>query len=257
MAFDPSKVAPAERKRAERTGAIYGSDDVVAQTDVTLNAWARSGSFISGYGFRQVHAERLADLRTLHSAALVTRNEARAERKTTNVALHQAVHAGKDARNRARSTLFGVRNDIAMLGASEDVAVVNAIDTALARTQSAGGDPEALRQQLEELLGVARHERVKTELGDEAATLDSVLATSITAIETTRAAKARAPGTRTETDYIDFLEGLMIDLLRLARRAARAAARALGQPALADEFELNQLYRSTGSHKPKEPSPAV
>jgi hypothetical protein len=43
-------------------------------------------------------------------------------------------------------------------------------------------------------------------------------------------------------ERIDLLDGIVVELVRDARRAARSAARAQGQPEVAAAFELVKLY---------------
>jgi hypothetical protein len=56
-------------------------------------------------------------------------------------------------------------------------------------------------------------------------------------------------GTVAETEQLDQIDGLIVDLVRRARKAARSAARQMGQPALAKAFELDLLYGGTGGNK--------
>jgi len=256
MAFDLSSVSPAARERATRVGAGFGTDQVTEQTEITLGASARRAAVLAKNGFRASHHARLTDLQALHTEARVARENARAGRKTTNTNLQDAMKNGKSARGRARTNLESARGDLEMTGTPEAMALVNKIDGVLAVTSTAGADPEALRDQLMQLHGVFDDPKVQELLEGEAASVQTELSTCATALEVASASHAYPPGTSAETDHLNFIEGLIVDLLRLARRAARSAARALGQPALAEEFELRALYRS-GSSTPKQPSSGV
>jgi hypothetical protein len=54
---------------------------------------------------------------------------------------------------------------------------------------------------------------------------------------------------------MDLLDGLIADNVRDARRAARAASRALGRPEIARAFELTALYQGRRDRRPAEPPP--
>jgi hypothetical protein len=53
-----------------------------------------------------------------------------------------------------------------------------------------------------------------------------------------------------------MIDGLIVELTRDARRAARAAANELSRPALASAFELNALYGKPGAAV-EEPPPGT
>lgn len=81
------------------------------------------------------------------------------------------------------------------------------------------------------------------------APLATLLTNRIDALNVARAAKPRPHGTPAETELLDSIDGLIVELCRLARKAGRALARETSQPAIAKEFELDALYRSTGRKK--------
>jgi hypothetical protein len=255
MAVDPNRIAPVEKARLIRIGAGFGTADAQAQADITINAATEKLSLIRGHGFAEAKLVMLTEIRELSRTASVDREGARTDRKVTNAALLDATRAGKAARLRVRSNLEGARGDLAMFGGAAALPAVNAIDAALASTRTAGADAKALGEQLQQLHDLLAHATVRAAVGEEAGTLETELATCVTALEVARSANASARGTRTETEWIDLLDGLLVELVRAARRAARSAAKALGQPALADEFELNALYASTGRRTPSTPPP--
>jgi hypothetical protein len=53
-------------------------------------------------------------------------------------------------------------------------------------------------------------------------------------------------GTPVETMKLDLLDGIIVQQVRRARRAALAASKRLGNPALVEAFKLDKLYRSKG-----------
>lgn len=255
MAVDPNLIAPVEKARLIRIGAGFGSADTQAQADITINAATKQLSLIRGHGFPEAKLVMLTEVRELSRTASVDREGARTDRKVTNAALLDATRAGKAARLRVRNNLESARSDLAMFGGADAPAAANLIDGVLARTRTAGADAKALGEQLQQLHDTLANAAVRAAIGEEAATLETELATCVTALDVARSANASARGTRTETEWIDLLDGLLVELVRAARRAARSAAKALGQPALADEFELSALYASTGRRTPPSPPP--
>jgi hypothetical protein len=63
-----------------------------------------------------------------------------------------------------------------------------------------------------------------------------------------------ARGTRVETEQLDLLDGIIVTLVRNARKAARAAAKRLGKPSLVADFELTKLYEPRAEEAPAAPS---
>ncbi|MDI1480270.1 hypothetical protein [Polyangium sp. y55x31] len=56
-----------------------------------------------------------------------------------------------------------------------------------------------------------------------------------------------------ETETLDLIDGIIVSLTRTAREAADAAARELGEPALATAFELSTLHKRYAKKKAEEP----
>jgi hypothetical protein len=237
------EIAPAARARYIAIGRNFSSHDTLAQGDDTSRALAAHGSvlLLSGIGPRDI--ERLNDARAQLVAAGVTRTAAKAGVKTTSQAYLNALAAGKQARREAQAILLGARTDLADSGAADDA---QSIDNAINAGSSAGSDGATLRTQLQRLRDALATPAIATAAADRggAASVTAIDA-AITALRAAEAARPGGPGTPAETETLDLLDGIIVDICRRARRAARAAAKAQGSPALAEEFELRALYRST------------
>ena len=61
-------------------------------------------------------------------------------------------------------------------------------------------------------------------------------------------------GTPAETQLLDHLDGIIVGLVRRARKAGRSAADRLGDPAIATAFELSKLYGPSGNAKKNAPA---
>ncbi|MDI3290893.1 hypothetical protein [Polyangium sp. 15x6] len=88
--------------------------------------------------------------------------------------------------------------------------------------------------------------------GGAQAALD--LEAKATALRVAAKAKAEPKGTPVETETLDLIDGIIVSLARTAREAAEAAARELGEPAIATAFELSALYKRRGRKKADEPN---
>lgn len=252
MAFDPTLIAPEEKVRLRRIGASFGSSDALAQADVTLKYATKHISILPMHGFGPVQLAQLEDARAASIAQGVQRADTRTGRKVTKTALLDAMFAGKSVRMRARTIYTNARGTLAAAG--NQPASVRTIDSVLAATSSAGSDSDELATQMQQLQNLLTDTAIRGAVGEEVATaLETDLRTRRDALLIARGEGASTRGTPTDTDLIDLIDGVIVELVRAARRAARSAARELGQPAIADELQLNELYHTTG-RAPKTPS---
>ncbi|TKD03986.1 hypothetical protein [Polyangium fumosum] len=122
-------------------------------------------------------------------------------------------------RLRARSVLAGAKRVLLLSG---NIEAVHRIEVLLERESAAAEDAEGLEKR-----------------GGPQAALD--LDAKATALRDAAKAKAEPRGTPVETETLDLLDGIIVSLARTAREAAEAAARELGEPAVATAFELSAL----------------
>ncbi|HEY8428842.1 MAG TPA: hypothetical protein VIL20_10725 [Sandaracinaceae bacterium] len=241
MPVDPASVAPEARAQAIKIGEDFGSDDVLAQLDVSILNADKHAASLSSFGWPATQTQKLRDLRAMIRAALVQRAAAKAAKKVTNAALRQAVSEGKIARSAARGALNTARNELFEKGKLE---LVNRIDALLAVTASSGAKPTPLAEQLGNLGELLTHPEVVSILGDSAASIQNRVSTALTGLEVAIESKDRPHGTPPETEDVNLLDGLAVIALRALRKVARTAARAEGRPEIAAAFELNHLYRT-------------
>lgn len=253
MSLDLSKLPVAARARYVDVGRRYGSDLTLNQANHTLNALSAHGKTLVGFGFAVADGERLKDARDLLVEAGVGRDQARGSRKRTSTALLAAIKRAKAARKRGQAIV------LALLDQSEELGLTPQRDALLAtaaQTRSAGADEELLGRQLDLLQAALSQAALKTAVKDRGGP-DAVteLAAAAAELRSTAAAARSTPGTPAETEQLDLLDGIIVELTRSARRCARAAAAALGRPALAKAFELLFLYPA-GNGESEEPPPA-
>lgn len=238
MAFDPFQVSSARRLQAMRIGEQFPSEHTVRQAEQTLAALERYGAELAEFGYNVDDAEELKVCLEALRAARASRDEARAPDKLPTAELQQAVSVGKTARQRAQAVL----DRAAQLSLEDKPLLAGAINGVLSQTRSAKSDPQALRHQLSVLLekfGDQEVAAVVQSRGGPSAV--RALAQAIKDLDGARS--ARLPSTTyDESETIDFLDGLIVENTRDARRAARIAAQILGRPELAEAFELTALH---------------
>jgi len=256
MAIDLSIIAPKARENYLRIGRQFGSTDTINQASKTLEGGEKYPGVLKLHGFGIADKQRLVDARQDLIAAGVNRSEQIGHRKVTNKSFVAALIHGKEARQSARSILESARSTLLEKG---DETNAREIEATLEQPRTSQDDPEKLATQLDLLRKTLNLPAVATitgESGGPEAITD--LGASAIALRDTAQGKAGG-GTVAATENIDVLDGIIVTLARSARKAARAAARKLRQPALAAAFELSHLYdnRSTSSTDAPNPAPAT
>ncbi len=239
MTFDPASIGPEAQGYYTHIGEEFGSEDVLSQLDLSILGADKYAPKLSFYGWPASQTQKMKDVRELLAAALVARGAAKADRKTNNAALHDAMRAGKNAKRAARTALFTARNE---LFEQSKLDLVNQIDSLLATTPGVGHDAKLLSKQLGNLGELLANDQVAPILGDGATSLQTRVTTAATALDVAMASKGRPRGTPEATQHVNLLDGVGAVLVRTLRKAGRAAARAEGQPDIANAFELNALY---------------
>jgi hypothetical protein len=251
MPIDFDSMAPDARRAYIQTGERYGSEDTLQQADATLEGCGKYGQVIRRFGFGGGDEGDLKDARQALLDAGVQRAGASASRSKARSGFRDTQRRGKDDRQAARSVLTGARDSLAHSVLPEAADAVRRIASALEKTAVTGSSVTTLIEQLTLLKNTLADPTVAAaaqERGGPEASID--LTAAISALGTaTRPAKR---GTPVETERLNFYDGIIVEKARLARKAARAAARKLGQPAIAAAFALDWL----DGHAPaKPPSP--
>lgn len=249
-------LSPESRAEYRESGSHFGSQDTKAQGEKAMNALAKYGPVIAPYGFPVADGDRLGAVLGEQTAAGVGRESEKTAKKVTNKAYVTASKGAKRIRRHARTVLENARRPLRESKTGQQA--VADIDSVLERTQRSGANAMALAQQLELLHETLSNPTIATAAADRGG--PEAIAQIDLALPTLRAADAgrAAPrGTPAETELIDVLDGMIVALVRDARRAARAAAEALGQPAIAKAFELDLLYGTRGGGGGEDPDVTV
>ncbi|MEI7893769.1 MAG: hypothetical protein WCI05_11790 [Myxococcales bacterium] len=252
MSFNLDNLPAAARVRYIKIGRLYGSEDTLKQANATLQALEQHGAKLTRHAFNAADAERLTEARDGLVASGVGREHKKVAKKTTSKTFVAALQGAKDARNTGRDVLDAGHDVLLESNAPEAEAVARSVQVVLQATSAAGDDVERLAQQLDAI----RSELLRPEVA--AVVKDREGPAAVTELEeraaALRAAAAVRPverGTPAETEQLDLLDGIIVTLCRRARKAARGAAKRLGQDALASAFELRALSRGrTGAVEP-------
>jgi hypothetical protein len=254
MALDLDAIPAAARKAYIRVGRHFSSHDTLAQANQTLTALSTRASSLALAGFTTQDADELTAARNALQAADVGREGERGNHKQTSLTYVRAMDDAKGARLQARSILEIVHARLHTHPAPEALGTADALVGVLGRTRTAGADGAVLCTQLELLKNTLNGPlvaEVARERGGPAVL--TTLATTHAALDSAMKERATVPGTPEHTERLDVLDGLIIRLVREARRAARSASRLLGQPSLAKEFELTKLYPHPRKHHKNDP----
>ena len=250
MPIDLSTLSPHARAEYIRIGRQYGSTDTLAQANQTLTGLVKYAPELTRHGFSLGDGTRLEGARDGLIEAGVDRSGKVGTRKVTSHAYVDALAHGKAKREDARSILDNAKRALSERVDATAAAGVNVIKAALQQTRSAGADGDKLAGHLDTLRLALGDPNVLVEVSGRGG-LDAGIDLQIAA-DTLRAAskeRAGAPGTPAETELLNLLDGIIVGLARGARKAARAAAKRLGMPALMADFELTKLYASRGAGK--------
>jgi len=236
MTVDINSLTPQARKHYRAIGERYSTEAVLAQADQTILGLSLYAQFLVDNGFGTSDAQRIIGGRDL----LFSKDgviQAKSNQKVLGKALSTARHDAKA--ERASGTALLTTAEAQML--ETDLETARIVQTALADTKAAATD-KALIDHLETMHSVlslpALTEFVATRGGP--ALLDR-LAGARTALITAKRNRAGKPAVTAAAEHRNILDGIMVSLARSANAAARAAARRLGQPAIAAAFKLDHL----------------
>jgi hypothetical protein len=253
MAIDIATMSPQARERYLATGIRYATRRVLLQGDKTLQGLAKHAALLVDYGFALRDGERLSEACDRVRALVVGRAQADGSRKLTGEGYRSATRKARNARRSAITALSASVPELLEQGAEE---VAQLVQTTLDATSHLPGE-EALPKQLQMLLDVltdpAVAETVADRGGPSIATRLELARADILKAMRERAGQTPVSAVAEERD---LLEGIVVSLARSANAAARVAARSLGQPSIALDFELTYLdgSRNAGRAEPDTPT---
>jgi len=258
MALDLDGLPPARKLALIADGAEFGSDDTHAQATQTLQGLEKYADKLKVFGLPLSDGQRLDDARGLLSDAGFGRHEARTKKKTLNATLVAATRAARTARLRGRSVLESAKAALLNQGAAEPAAAVQATLDTTADPTKTGEDLAVQLDQLGAALDVSKAPAAAAAAADRGGPETSAkLSEASTALRAAVKSKPGQRGTPEETQRLDLIDGIIIDICRRARDAAEAASKELGDPAILKAFKLDKLYASSGGAKKEEAGAAT
>ena len=229
-----AELSPSGREFLARIGRRFGTRAVLAQAGHTLDALARHGDALREYGFGADEAKLLAAARDAAKA------RKRTQAKLTDAVYVHGLEEAKAARDQARLVLSSAYRRLRMFGSDEGQAVMAAILEVLTAISRPGGDDQVYARDL------ARLRELMNKPGIAAVVADSggpeALALVRGALGTMHRLEAGLDVEVSPDDAeSDAIDGMIVELARLAQFAARAVAKESGNRALAKDFRLRLM----------------
>jgi hypothetical protein len=238
MPVDIEAMAPEAIAEYYELGQRYPTANVLAQADMVIAGLDLYAAALAEHGFgaddRADVIEAREDLRAQETGTA----EISSERKAIHQTSDDVIASARQRRRAAITILKNVQRLLRQRGARAALATVA---SALSETRVITDDsqlPKHLTVLLGALVDPAVTAVVATRGGLTTAADLTVLKDSVrVALEQ----RTSHPPSTAAAQRRDILDGILVTLARNARAAARMAARALGQPAIADAFELVHL----------------
>ena len=240
MILDLKAYTGGTRERLVYLGRQYSSEDTLKQADKTLAGLETYGAQLVLLGYSKRDTALLKDARDTLIDAGVTRSVVQGARKVTNKAYDSAIKEGKLSREGARSILEGALRELRIT--AEAGLAAKEVETTLAQTSQASDDASTLANQLELLQTTLRHESLLAVLAERGGPEASEELPGHIKSLRDAASKDATRGTPEETERLDLTDGIIIELVRSAKKSAKVLAKKLGQPSILASFSLEHLY---------------
>jgi predicted transcriptional regulator len=257
MAINLDAFPPDVKLALISAGEEFSSDDTFAQATQTLQGLEKYADTLRAYGLPLSDTARLGEARDLLSESGYGRNQARSKKKTLGIGLDDANRAGRTARIRGRSILTSTKSALSEQGKTTFATEVQAALDATADSEKIGEDLAKQLDHLADAIDPARAPVVALAAADRGGqeTLNP-LRNAAAALREAVKRKPTVRGTPEETQRLDQIDGIILEICRRAREAAEAASKDLGDPAIRKAFKLDKLYASrSGGGKKEEAAP--
>jgi hypothetical protein len=259
MPVDVSALSPESREHYLQLGRRETSHNTLAQANKTIGAFAHWGAQVTEDGYGPEDDAHLSDTRDTLLDRFTDGSNARGATKVATVDL---VMARRDARGDRRSARSLLSSCVPPLRDRGNVQDARRVQSLLEQTSSVEHDT-ALIDQLTRMHDIISEPvLVPLMAGRGGPGLIVRIQRSRENLVAALRERAGHTGGTALANERDILDGIIITLTRNAARAARAASRRLGLPAIAQDFKL-VYFRSGGASatddgaEPTPPEPAT
>lgn len=236
--MDLTGLKPSQRLQYIRIGERVGSLTVRDAAEVILKGCEQHAGALSTFGFTQAHTETLRALVSQYPTDLQARAQTQANKALTAATLQRVTAAGRRLRAEGRARLLVASLDLGLSEEALDV-LERALDTTASLQDKA--DADALQAQLE-VIRAALSQALRAASAQDVVLLER-LRDGGAALAQARQAHNSQRTTAADTEQLNLLDGAVITHMRAANRVGKAAAKALGQPAIAHDLSLKALDR--------------
>jgi hypothetical protein len=239
--MDIPSLNAATKRSFIQSGRANSTSAVLAQIEVLKAGWGRFGALLPRDGFTVADYDTTvaiaADQQALYDRREDTQRDKQLARHADRDVVRDAKAVRRDAIQLARNTSDAL-TPTAPASLATDLAALDAA----ARASSTGADLTTLRDQLRAFEAAFARPALTAALDARGGVeVRADLARVLPELDAAIASLALPRHAADLTEQLDLIDGVLIHYARLARRAARAAARRAGQPAIADAFALVHL----------------
>jgi hypothetical protein len=237
MSDDIDSLTPEAREFYRVIGERYPTEAVLAQADQILAGLVLYAAALAMHGFALSDGERVGSVRGRLLGKGDSIVQAKVDRKVLAKAVVTARRNAKAERATGTALLTGAEAQIL----ETDPETASIVQTALSDTKVATTDKAVIDhlETMHEVLSLpALADFMATRGGTEVLERLEAARTALIVAKQNRSGK---PVVNAAAERRNVLDGIIVSLARRANVAARAAARRLGQPAIAAAFKLDHL----------------
>lgn len=236
-------LTPEARLEAIDIGAQFNKTEVLDQITSTRAAFAKTGGELAQHGYTAADDAELGEVEVSARGATEDRTGAHLTTRGGRDAYRRVVTKAKGDVKNGTSVLRNLASAVARKPDADNPTAGSQIGTSLALAGPVGRSSKKISDQVDILLNAFKDDAIAKAGKDRGiAEAKARLEKARAALDAGRPVHLAPNGTPVETQAQNLIEGLAVHYLREARKAARAAADRLGDPALAKAYELSALY---------------
>lgn len=249
LASDLQVITPRAAAYYIKQGKQFGSQMVINQGNQTLNGLAVHREVLAECGFSGKDEVRLREGVEMLDGLLGDRGGEKGRRKGLTKREGRLVGEAKQSVAKGLVVVEGVISDLRNDDSKEAEQAQGDLEVMREAIQRGAKNEDTLPGAMRDLHKALSHPKAVALADDRGGVaLREVLLVQADGLKKIQEARALRPGTPEHTARLDLLDGIVLELVRRARKSAKAAARAKGQPVIERAFLLDQLYSSDSQH---------